>query len=162
MHFFRLTDSIRQTYLHISYVNSEKSYSPLVLVFNANEIKIVEFIQESVFMHRKPCAAIESEFDVWIWKLYSLSSIPPSPPHTHTHTHTRTHTSISEPNKVQKFQFQTSAILLFTDVQKLYGPEFSQALPCILQYLDNLLRIFSNYLGEIDHFKLDLLKRSDT
>ena len=92
MHFFRLTDSIRQTYLHISYVNSEKSYSPLVLVFNANEIKIVEFIQESVFMHRKPCAAIESEFDVWIWKLYSLSSIPPLPAtHTHTHTHTRTH-----------------------------------------------------------------------
>ena len=160
MHFFRLTDSIRQTYLHISYVNSEKSYSPLVLVFNANEIKIVEFIQESVFMHRKPCAAIESEFDVLIWKLYSLSSIPPPPRHTHTHTHA--HTSISEPNKVQKFQFQTSAILLFTDVQKLYGPEFSQALPCILQYLDNLLRIFSNYLGEIDHFKLDLLKRSDT
>ena len=64
MHFFRLTDSIRQTYLHISYVNSEKSYSPLVLVFNTNEIKIVEFTQESLFMRRKPCAAIESEFDV--------------------------------------------------------------------------------------------------
>ena len=34
-------------------------------------------------------------------------------------------TSISEPNKVQQFQFQTSGILLFTGVQKLYGPEIS-------------------------------------
>ena len=41
---------------------------------------------------------------------------PPPPP-----------TSISEPNKVQKFQFQTSGMLLFTDVQ--YGPEISQFLP---------------------------------
>ena len=32
---------------------------------------------------------------------------------------------MSEPNKVQKFQFQTSGILLFTNVQKLYGPEMS-------------------------------------
>ena len=104
MHFFRLTDSIRQTYLHISYVNSEKSYSPLVLVFNANEIKIVEFIQESVFMHRKPCAAIESEFDVWIWKLYSLSSIPPTPRHTHTHTHTHAHT-LQFPNQTRSKNF---------------------------------------------------------
>ena len=44
-------------------------------------------------------------------------------------------TSISEPNKVQKFQFQKSEILLFTDdVQKL----FLQFLPCMLQFLDNL------------------------
>ena len=33
-----------------------------------------------------------------------------------------TPTSISEPNKVQQFQFQTPGILLFTGVQKLYGP----------------------------------------
>ena len=24
-------------------------------------------------MHRKPCGEIESEFDVWIWKVHSLS-----------------------------------------------------------------------------------------
>ena len=24
-------------------------------------------------MHRKPCAEIESEFDVWTWKVHSLS-----------------------------------------------------------------------------------------
>ena len=49
-------------------------------------------------------------------------------------------------------------------VQKLYGPEISWFLPCVLQFLDNLwqLFIFSNYLSEIDHFKLGLLKRSDT
>ena len=36
----------------------------MILVFNANKIKIVEFTQESVFMIRKTCAEIESEFDV--------------------------------------------------------------------------------------------------
>ena len=73
-------------------------------------------------------------------------------------------TSISELNKVQLFQFQTSRILLFTGVQKLYRPIISQFLPCMLQVLDNLrqLFMFSNYIGEIDHFTLDLLKRPDT
>ena len=28
----------------------------MILVFNANKIKIVEFTQESVFVLRKPCA----------------------------------------------------------------------------------------------------------
>ena len=67
-------------------------------------------------------------------------------------------TSISEPNKVRKFQFETSGILIFTDVQTLYGPEISQFLPCMVQFLDNLWRlsIFSNYIGEIDQFTLDL------
>ena len=55
-------------------------------------------------------------------------------------------TSISEPNKVQPFQFQISHILLFTGAQKLYGSETSRFLPCMLQCLDNLrqLFIFSN------------------
>ena len=39
-------------------------------------MKIVEFNQEFVFMPRKSCAEIESEFDVWIWKVHSRS-IPP-------------------------------------------------------------------------------------
>ena len=60
--------------------------------------------------------------------------------------------SISEPYKVQKFQFQTSAILIFTFlliVQKLHGLEISQVLtymlqvlPYMLQFLDNLWRHF--------------------
>ena len=75
-----------------------------------------------------------------------------------------TPTSISKPNKVQKFQFQTPGMLLFTDVQKLYRPEILQFLPCMQQFLDNLwwLFIFSSYIEEIDRFTLDLLKRFDT
>ena len=41
-------------------------------------------------------------------------------------------TLISEPNKVQKFQFQTP--LPFTDGQKLYGPEISQFLLRMIQF----------------------------
>ena len=40
---------------------------------------------------------------------------PPPPPST----------SISEPKKVQKFQFQTSAILLFTDVEIIRTRNFT-------------------------------------
>ena len=50
-------------------------------------------------------------------------------------------TSIFETKKVQKFQFQTSKILLFTDVQKLCGPDISQFSPCMLQVLDNIQRL---------------------
>ena len=49
-------------------------------------------------------------------------------------------TLIYGPNKVQKSQFQTSGILLFKDIQRLYGPEILQVLPSMLQLLDNLLR----------------------
>ena len=51
-------------------------------------------------------------------------------------------TSISEPKKFQQFQFQTSGILIYVDFQKLHGPEISPFLPCILQFLDNLRRLF--------------------
>ena len=54
-------------------------------------------------------------------------------------------TLTSKPNKIHKFQFQTSGIWLFTDAQKLYGPEISQYLPCMLQFLDNLWRLFIFY-----------------
>ena len=55
--------------------------------------------------------------------------------------------------------------IAFMDVQKLYGPEILQFLLCRLQFLENLcslwrLFIFFNYLGVIDHFTLDLLKRT--
>ena len=36
----------------------------MILVFNANKIKIVEFTQKSVFIHRKPCDEVENEFDI--------------------------------------------------------------------------------------------------
>ena len=36
-----------------------------------------------------------------------------------------TPTSTSDPKKVQQFQFQTSEILFFMGVQKLYGPKIS-------------------------------------
>ena len=69
---------------------------------------------------------------------------------------------ISKPEKVQQFQFQTSEILLFTVVQKLYGLEVSRFVPCMLQVLDSFrqLFIFSNYIGKIDHFTLGLLTLS--
>ena len=56
VHFFRPTDSIRQSFLHtyISFANSER----------VTKVKVVEFTQESLFMRRKLCAEIESEFDV--------------------------------------------------------------------------------------------------
>ena len=84
----------------------------------------------------------------------------------------RSLTSISEPNKVQQFQFQTSEILLFTSVQKYYRPESSRFLPCMLQCLANLQRIviFSNYMRgnrslhvrpseNLRYLILDLLKK---
>ena len=37
-------------------------------------------------------------------------------------------TSISKPNKVEEVRFQTSGILLFRGIQKLYGPEISRLL----------------------------------
>ena len=55
---------------------------------------------------------------------------PPSPP-----------TLISELNKVQHFQFQTSGILFFTSVQKLYAPEISRFLSRMLQFLDNFRQL---------------------
>ena len=60
--------------------------------------------------------------------------------------------------------FGISGILLFMGVQNLYRPEISRNLSCMLQFLDNFLRLFilSNYIREIDNFTLDLLKRSDT
>ena len=49
-------------------------------------------------------------------------SCPPPPPPT----------SSSKRNKVQQFQFQTSGILFFMGVKKLYGPEISRLF--FLQY----------------------------
>ena len=43
-------------------------------------------------------------------------------------------------------------------VQKLCRPEIARFLPCMVLFLDNLRRlsIFSNYIREIDYFKLNL------
>ena len=71
--------------------------------------------------------------------------------------------SISQPKKVQQLQFQILGILLFTGVQKLYGPEITPFLPRMLQFLENLRRrfIFSNHILETE-FRLDLLESSNT
>ena len=78
--------------------------------------------------------------------------------------HASSTTSISEAIKVQSFQFKTSGILLSMGVQKLYGPEISLFLPCMLQFLDDSrwLFFFSNYTRGINYVMLDFLKRSDT
>ena len=73
-------------------------------------------------------------------------------------------TTTVQKTSLKNCQFQTSETLLFMGVQKLYGSETSQFLPCLLQVLDKLwqLFIFSNHLANIGHFTVDLLKRSDT
>ena len=67
-------------------------------------------------------------------------------------------TSIFEPNKVHKFQFQTLGILLFTHLQKLYGPKLCYNFRTIYGGLS----FYSNHTGEIVYSMLDLLKMSDT
>ena len=73
--------------------------------------------------------------------------------------------STSEPKKVQQCQFQTE-ILFLMGVQKLYGPRnftiFTVYATIFGQFMAALWQFFSNYIKEIDHFTLDLLKRSDT
>ena len=112
----------------------------------------------SKFIRLKICIFIKKETATYVFsgaqplgKTGGHSSLPPP-------------TSVLEPNKVQLFKFQISRILLFMCVQKLCGREISKFLPCVLQVLENLqhLFIFSNYIGKIDHFTLDLLKRSDS
>ena len=55
--------------------------------------------------------------------------------------------SISRSSKAQQFQFQISAILLFTGVHKLYGSGISLFLPYMLELFNNLRRLLisSNY-----------------
>ena len=60
----RQVPSDRLTYIFRTQILKEPFQCFLILVFNANKIKIAEFTQESMFMQRKPCAEIESEFDV--------------------------------------------------------------------------------------------------
>ena len=72
-------------------------------------------------------------------------------------------TLISEPNKVQQSQFQTPGILLFTGVQKLYEPEFHNfCRVCYKFWTIYGSFTFFMFIGEIDHFSLDLLKRSNS
>ena len=61
----------------------------------------------------------------WFRGTMNLQHSPrPLPPPTHTHTpRSSPRNSLFEPKKDQKFQFQTSEVLLYTDAQKLYGPE---------------------------------------
>ena len=74
---------------------------------------------------------------------------------------------ISEPNRVQQFQFQTSGMLLFMGVQTLYGPEILS----MLQFLGNFRTSFHFFYlhkgstslhvassGKVQYLTLDLLK----
>ena len=54
-------------------------------------------------------------------------------------------TSTFEPKRIQHFQVQTSEILFFMSVQKLYVPEISRFLPCMLPFLENLWQITSHW-----------------
>ena len=63
-------------------------------------------------------------------------------------------TSIFEPKKVQYFQFQKSDILLF------YG--CSEIIRTRNFTIFTVYATISNYVREIDHFTLNLLRRSDT
>ena len=57
--------------------------------------------------------------------------------------------SISEPNKVQQFQFQISNVLLLTTVQKLYGPE--------IQKFHDFYRACYNFSGIYGGFSIFLI-----
>ena len=46
--------------------------------------------------------------------------------------------------------------------RKYTDQKFHGFLLYMLQFLDDSLTFFSNYKREVDHFMLDLLKRSDT
>ena len=54
--------------------------------------------------------------------------------------------------------------IAFYGYSEIIRNRISRFLLCMLEVLNNLrwLFIFSNYIGEIDHFTLDLLERSDT
>ena len=69
-------------------------------------------------------------------------------------------TSIFEPNKVQKFQFQTSRICSKIIIRTRNFIIFTVYITIFGQFLAAFR--FSNYIGKIDHFTLDLLKSSDT
>ena len=48
----------------------------------------------------------------------------------------------SNKTMVKKLSVSNLKVLLFTHVQKLYGPEISQYLPCLLQILNQLRQLF--------------------
>ena len=121
--------------------SSSKSLDPLLfqLLHNFSTSKVFSFIEKIFHKQSSFLRGVVTGGAGWV--------IPP-PPHFNFRT-----------KKVHQFQFQTSEILIFMSVQKLHGPEISRFLPCMLQLW---LFIFSNCIREINHFTLDLLKRSDT
>lgn len=59
-----------------------------------------------------------------------------------------------------KASFSNIRNIAFSGCSETYGPKISKFLPCLLQFLDTLwgVFIFSNYVWEINHLMLDLLK----
>ena len=88
---------------------------------------------------------------------YNLGHAPPPPPPTpYFNFRTKQGPKVSVSN--------INDIAFYRSSEILHRPEISQFFPCMLQFLGNLwwLFIFSNYIVEVDHFKMDLLKRIDT
>ena len=71
------------------------------------------------------------------------------------------HPSIYEPKKVQQFQFQTSGLWVFRNYMKQKLHDFYRVCYNFWAICGGF-SFFSNYRRGIDHFTLDLLKRSDT
>ena len=84
------------------------------------------------------------------------------PPHTHTHTLTHTHFNFRTKQN-SKISASNIKDIVFHGCLEIMTTRNFIILLCMLQF-----RIicggfhFSNYTAEIDHFMLELLKRSDT
>ena len=70
----------------------------------------------------------------------------------------------SNKTKLNKLSVSNIRDIAFCGCSEIIQTRNSTILPCLLQIIDKLRRlfIFSNYIGQIDHFTLELLKRSDT
>ena len=70
------------------------------------------------------------------------------------------------PNQLKSisFSFKHQGYFFLHVFRDYTDQQISRFLLCMLQFLDNLRRhfIFSNYIWEIYHFKLDLLNRPNT
>ena len=67
-------------------------------------------------------------------------------------------TSISKPNNVQQFKFQTSGILLLYGCSEILRTRNFTTFTVYATIFGQLTHVFSNYKEEPDHFTLDLLK----
>ena len=62
------------------------------------------------------------------------------------------------PRRSNSFSFKHQRYCFLRGVQKLYGPETLRFLPCMLQFLDNIRRLFIFSNCRIQQFMMDRLK----